>query len=70
MLPPIIHEPEEDKSTHIQQNNLSRYSLILDNTELVKVAKIASVVIALFSFAIAPLLYFAKDGLWQVPLQS
>lgn len=36
------------------------------DTELVKVAKIASVVIALFSFAIAPLLYFAKDGLWQV----
>ena len=31
------------------------------DTELVKVAKIASVVIALFSFAIAPLLYFAKD---------
>ncbi|ABC62838.1 solute:sodium symporter family transporter [Erythrobacter litoralis] len=34
--------------------------------ELIRVAKIASVVIALFSFAVAPLLYFAAEGLWQV----
>ncbi|WP_432201309.1 solute:sodium symporter family transporter [Erythrobacter sp. W53] len=34
--------------------------------ELVRVAKIVSVVIALFSFGIAPLLYFAEEGLWQV----
>ena len=34
--------------------------------ELVRVAKIASVVIALFSFGVAPLLYFAEEGLWQV----
>ncbi|MFN2099899.1 solute:sodium symporter family transporter [Altererythrobacter sp. MF3-039] len=33
---------------------------------LVRVAKIASVVIALFSFGAAPLLYFAEEGLWQV----
>ncbi|MDX1704440.1 MAG: solute:sodium symporter family transporter, partial [Altererythrobacter ishigakiensis] len=33
---------------------------------LVRVAKIASVVIALFSFTVAPLLYFAEEGLWQV----
>lgn len=36
------------------------------DAELVRIAKIASVVIALGSFAIAPLLYFAADGLWQV----
>lgn len=34
--------------------------------ELVRVAKIASVVIAVFSFAIAPLLSLAAEGLWQV----
>lgn len=33
---------------------------------LVRVAKIASVVIALFSFAVAPLLQFAPEGLWQI----
>ena len=33
---------------------------------LVRVAKIASVIIALFSFAVAPMLYFAEEGLWQV----
>ncbi len=38
----------------------------LSDAELVRAAKIASVVIALFSFAIAPLLYFAPEGLWQV----
>ncbi|MBX7527711.1 solute:sodium symporter family transporter [Qipengyuania vesicularis] len=36
------------------------------DAHLVRVAKIASVVIALFSFAVAPLLYFAEEGLWQV----
>jgi len=34
--------------------------------ELIKVAKIASVVIALFSFIVAPLLQYAPDGLWQI----
>lgn len=36
------------------------------DAELVRVAKIASVVIAVFSFAIAPLLSLAAEGLWQV----
>ncbi len=36
------------------------------DAELVRIAKIASVVIALFSFVVAPLLYFAEEGLWQV----
>ncbi len=34
--------------------------------ELVRVAKIASLVIALFSFAIAPMLANAEQGLWQI----
>ncbi|QJB70228.1 solute:sodium symporter family transporter [Parasphingorhabdus halotolerans] len=34
--------------------------------DLVRVAKIASVVIALFSFVVAPMLYFAEQGLWQI----
>jgi len=34
--------------------------------QLVRVARYASVVIALFSFTVAPLLQFAPDGLWQV----
>ena len=34
--------------------------------EKVRVAMIASVVIALFSFIVAPLLYLAPEGLWQV----
>jgi SSS family solute:Na+ symporter len=38
----------------------------VNDAELVRVAKIASLVIALFSFVIAPLLSFAADGLWQV----
>ncbi len=38
----------------------------VSDAELVRVAKIASLVIALFSFAAAPMLYFAKDGLWQI----
>ncbi len=36
------------------------------DAELVRVAKIASVVIALFSFVVAPMLYFAEQGLWQI----
>jgi SSS family solute:Na+ symporter len=36
------------------------------DAELVRVAKIASVVIALASFVIAPMLAFAPEGLWQV----
>ncbi len=36
------------------------------DAELVRVAKIASVVIALFSFVVAPLLYFSPEGLWQI----
>ncbi len=38
----------------------------VSDAHLVRVAKIASVVIALFSFAVAPMLYFAEEGLWQV----
>ena len=38
----------------------------LSDGELVRVAKIASVVIALFSFVVAPLLILAEEGLWQV----
>ena len=34
--------------------------------EMVRIAKIASVVIALFSFVVAPLLQFAPEGLWQI----
>lgn len=36
------------------------------DAELVRVAKLASLVIALFSFAVAPLLSFAQEGLWQI----
>lgn len=36
------------------------------DADLIKVAKIASIIIALFSFIVAPMLYFAEDGLWQV----
>ncbi|MEL6361482.1 MAG: solute:sodium symporter family transporter [Pseudomonadota bacterium] len=38
----------------------------LSDKQLVDVAKIASVVIALFSFVVAPLLFFAPEGLWQI----
>ena len=34
--------------------------------EAVRVAMIASVVIAIFSFFVAPLLWFAPEGLWQI----
>jgi len=38
----------------------------VSDKQLIKVAKIASVVIALFSFIVAPLLQYAPDGLWQI----
>ena len=38
----------------------------LDDSALLRVARRVSVVIALFSFVVAPLLQFAPDGLWQV----
>lgn len=38
----------------------------VSDQHLLKVAKITSVAIALFSFVVAPLLQFAPDGLWQV----
>jgi len=36
------------------------------DAQMVRVAKIASVVIALFSFIVAPLLQYAPEGLWQI----
>ncbi|MEP3050720.1 MAG: solute:sodium symporter family transporter [Erythrobacter sp.] len=38
----------------------------VSDAQLVRVAKIASLVIALFSFAVAPLLSLAPEGLWQI----
>lgn len=38
----------------------------LSDAQMIKTAKIASVVIVLFSFVVAPLLQFASDGLWQI----
>ena len=38
----------------------------VSDQDLIKVAKWASVVIALFSFVVAPLLQFAPEGLWQI----
>lgn len=38
----------------------------LSDKETVRIAMIASVVIALFSFFVAPMLYFAPEGLWQI----
>lgn len=38
----------------------------MTDREMVRVAKIASVVIALFSFAVTPLLQYAPEGLWQI----
>ena len=38
----------------------------ISDKHAVRVAMIASVVIALFSFAVAPLLWFAPEGLWQI----
>ena len=38
----------------------------LTDRQAVRVAMIASVVIAIFSFIVAPLLWFAPEGLWQI----
>lgn len=38
----------------------------IDDATMIKVARRASVVIALFSFLVAPLLQFAPEGLWQI----
>ena len=38
----------------------------VSDEKLIKVAKITSIVIALFSFITAPLLMFAPEGLWQI----
>jgi SSS family solute:Na+ symporter len=38
----------------------------VSDKQLIRVAKIASVIIALFSFIVAPLLMFAPEGLWQI----
>lgn len=38
----------------------------LSDQAAVRIAMIASVVIALFSFFVAPLLWFAPEGLWQI----
>ena len=38
----------------------------IGDAQLVRIAKFASVIIALFSFMVAPLLMYAPEGLWQV----
>ncbi len=38
----------------------------VSDSEILRVAKIASIAIALFSFIVAPLLHFAPDGLFQI----
>lgn len=38
----------------------------LSDAAVVRTAKWVSAIIALFSFAVAPLLYFAPEGLWQI----
>ena len=38
----------------------------VNEVEIVRVAKVASVLIAIFSFIVAPLLQYAPEGLWQV----
>jgi SSS family solute:Na+ symporter len=38
----------------------------VSDKQLIRVAKIASIAIALFSFIVAPLLMFAPEGLWQI----
>ena len=38
----------------------------LADAATVKLAKVVSTIIAVFSFAVAPLLYFAPEGLWQI----
>ena len=44
----------------------SRGHTDVSDQHILKVAKTASIVIALFSFVVAPLLQFAPDGLWQI----
>jgi SSS family solute:Na+ symporter len=44
----------------------ARTGKAVSDRQLLKVAKRASIVIALFSFVVAPLLQFAPDGLWQI----
>ena len=44
----------------------ARTGKAVSERQLLKVAKRASIVIALFSFVVAPLLQFAPDGLWQI----
>lgn len=39
---------------------------VVDDATLIRVAKWASLVIALFSFVAAPLLQYAPEGLWQI----
>lgn len=38
----------------------------MSDAQLIKIAKIASVIIALFSFIAAPMLQYAEQGLWQI----
>jgi SSS family solute:Na+ symporter len=38
----------------------------VSDTQVVSVAKRASIIIALFSFVVAPLLQYAPEGLWQI----
>lgn len=38
----------------------------VSDDEMIKVAKIASIVIAIFSFIVAPMLQYAPEGLWQI----
>ncbi len=38
----------------------------ISDREMVRVAKLASIAIALFSFIVAPLLQYAPEGLWQI----
>lgn len=38
----------------------------VSDDEMIKVAKIASIVIAIFSFIVTPMLQYAPEGLWQI----
>lgn len=38
----------------------------LSEKRVIKIAKIASIIIALFSFLVSPLLQYAPEGLWQI----
>ena len=44
----------------------ARGGTAITDQQILRVAKKASMVIALFSFIVAPLLQFAPDGLWQI----